>query len=106
LGRLIVATTAGTIAPMISTFAGQRMARATYADIMGCENGCEVAASGWPFVFVHDYPGMSVVNKANISEVWFAADKFDCAPFLLNVLVWSLLCFAVTAFLPRSRARY
>jgi hypothetical protein len=70
---------------------------ATYPDIMGCEESCRVAATGWPFVFVRDYTGMSVVNTADIMEVWFAADQFDWLPFLANVIFWSGLCLLVMA---------
>ncbi len=79
---------------LLSTFFGQRSATAIYPDIMGCEHGCLVAASGWPLVFVRDYTGMSVINTADIMEVWLAADQLDWIPFLLNVLFWSALCLA------------
>jgi hypothetical protein len=56
---------------------------------MGCEQSCRVAASGWPLVFVRDYTGMSVVNSADILEVWIAADRLDWLPFLANVVIWT-----------------
>jgi len=62
---------------LLSTFMGERSSTAIYTDIMGCEHGCEVVATGWPFVFVRDYLGMSVVGTADILEVWFAADKMS-----------------------------
>lgn len=83
---------------LFSTFVGQRSAIAFYADIMGCETGCKVVATGWPFIFVTDYLGISVANTANIMEVWFAADRFAWAPFLLNTAVWAAVSLVVTRF--------
>lgn len=89
---------------LLSTFVGERSARATYPDIMGCETGCNVVATGWPLVFVRDYLGMSVGNRADIPEVWLAADRFDWMPFLLNIVAWSLLSAAVYTMLRRALA--
>jgi len=72
---------------------------ATYPDIMGCEEACRVAATSWPLVFVRDYTGMSVVNTADILEVWLAADRFDWLPFLVNTGLWSLGMFFALAYL-------
>lgn len=79
----------GVVMTLGSTFVGERQAFAIYPDIIGCETGCSVVATGWPLVFVRDYLGMSVGNRADITEVWFAADRFDWLPFLINVLVWT-----------------
>jgi hypothetical protein len=94
----------GVLATLASTFIGERSAMATYPDIMGCEIGCRVAATGWPLVFVRDYTGMSVVNTADIFEVWFAADRFDWLPFLVDVIVWTAV-FLVAALMVRKRAK-
>ena len=60
---------------------------ATYADIMGCEQGCPAAAAGFPFPFVVDYPGISPVGSVSLSGallgmdvVWWgrAAATFAC----------------------------
>ncbi|MBJ7412586.1 MAG: hypothetical protein JHD15_19820 [Phenylobacterium sp.] len=83
------ASGAGLTATLLSTFAGERRAQATYPDIMGCEVSCEVVATGWPFVFVRDYTGMSLVNSADITEVIFAGDRLDWAPFAADVVLWS-----------------
>jgi ABC-type enterobactin transport system permease subunit len=99
--RVLVSTLIGAALTLLSTFAGERSATATYPDIMGCETGCPVVATGWPLIFVRDYTGMSVVHTADIMEVWFAADQLDWVPFLLNVIFWSLLCFAAMSYLMR-----
>lgn len=95
--RLLLPVLVGTTLALGSTFVGERSATATYPEIMGCEHSCTVAASGWPLVFVRDYPGMSVVNTADIMEVWLAADRFDWLPFLLNLVFWSALSLAAAA---------
>ncbi|MEA1013588.1 hypothetical protein [Sphingosinicella sp. LY1275] len=97
--RLLLSVLIGTTLTLLSTFVGARSATATYPDIMGCEKSCTVAASGWPLVFVRDYTGMSVVDTADIMEVWFAADRFDWLPFLLNLFFWSVLSLAAIAFM-------
>lgn len=105
MARLLLAVLIGTALTLLSTFVGMRSASATYPDIMGCEDGCTVAASGWPLVFVRDYTGMSVVNTADIMEVWFAADRFDWLPFLLNLLFWTMLSLAAIAVMARAGSR-
>ena len=77
----------GTIITLTSTFVGERSIFVAYPEIMGCEDGCVVVATGWPLIFVTDYLGMSVVNTADILEVWFAADRFSWVPFLDSLLV-------------------
>ena len=80
----------GVMLTLLSTFVGERSAFAQYPDIMGCESGCSVVATGWPLTYVRDYLGMSVVNTADITEVWFAADRLAWQPFAVDVVFWSL----------------
>ena len=103
MARLLQAMLIGAALTLLSTFVGGRSAIATYPDIMGCEDGCTVAASGWPLVFVRDYTGMSVVNRADILEVWFAADRFDGMPFLLDLFFWSAVALTVSVLAGRIR---
>ena len=93
----------GVLLTLLSTFVGERSAVARYPDIMGCESGCSVVATGWPLTFVRDYLGMSVVETANIMEVWFAADRVAWLPFLVDVAVWSLMSLAAHHTLRRWR---
>lgn len=90
---------------LLSSFVGERSAIAVYPDIMGCEDGCEVVATGWPLVFVQDYVGISVVGAASISEVWFAGDRLLGAPFLFDVAFWSGLSFLVLRLVFRRTRR-
>lgn len=92
---------AGVMLTLLSTFVGERSALALYPDIMGCEAGCYVVATGWPLIFVRDYLGMSVVGTAHILEVWFAADEFAWPPFMVNVAVWSLVSLGAGKVLHR-----
>jgi len=85
----------GAVLALSSTFVRPRSTLASYPDILGCEEGCKVVATGWPFTFVSDYLGMSVVNSASILEVWFAADRFAWAPFLMNIGLWALVSSSV-----------
>jgi hypothetical protein len=101
--RAFTAVVAGVIITLLSSFVGERSARATYPDIMGCEQGCTVLATGWPLVFVRDYTGMSVVNTADISEVIFAGDRLDWLTFLANVAFWSGLLWLLLRYRNRSR---
>lgn len=48
---------------------------------------------------------MFVVDTADMFEVWFAADRFDWLPFLLNLLFWSMLSLAVMAAMKRADSR-
>ena len=67
--RLLFSFVLGLLLTLLSTFVAERSATATYPEILGCEESCIVAASGWPLVFVRDYTGMSVINTADIVEV-------------------------------------
>lgn len=91
LARLISAFALGLATTLLSTFVGERSSMATYPDVMGCETGCRVVATGWPLIYVRDYTGMSVINSADILEVWIGGDRLDQLPFAANVLFWSML---------------
>ncbi|WP_426020361.1 hypothetical protein [Brevundimonas sp. DWR2-3-1b1] len=95
---------AGAALTLLSTFVGARSITVVDPEIMGCEHGCNVVATGWPLTFVSDYLGMSVVNTADITEVWFAADRFDWRMFLINAAVWTLASLAAHAGLLWWRA--
>ena len=103
--RLGVHCVVGLVVTLLSTFAGERSHTVTFPDIMGCENGCSVVATGWPLIFVTDYLGMSVVNTANISEVWLASDRVYLLPFLLNLGVWTVMSLVATRLVVRFSTR-
>lgn len=101
---LVIHGCVGAVLTLFSTFVGKRSAVAVYSDIMGCENGCDVVATGWPMIFVSDYLGMSMVNTADITEVWFAADRFDWLMFLVNAAFWTFLSITLNVGLNRWSA--
>ena len=104
-GQVLLYCLIGAALALLSTFIGPRSALAVYPDIMGCEQGCTVVATGWPFTYVSDYLGMSVGNTANIMEVWFAADRFLWTPFLANVGIWGWVSFSVSGAVACSMRR-
>ena len=80
----------GLILTLISSiFIGS--ARATYPDILDCERQCVVAANGWPFPYLLDYPGLSVTGAASLVGALFGEDRFHLKPFLLTWGCWTLL---------------
>lgn len=105
---MLSASALGVATTLLSTFASPRRALATYPDIMGCESVCSVVATGWPLRFIRDYPGMSVVNRADFGEALFAADTFDWLPFVINAGVWTgswLLLLVWRSGRPRAVSR-
>ena len=105
LRRAVPAAALGIVTALGSTFVGERWVTAAYPDIMGCEEGCRVVATGWPLVFIRDYPGMSVVHTADLLEVLIAADRFAWLPFCLDAIFWALLAFLLLHALRRRPSR-
>jgi hypothetical protein len=102
MGGFLLHAAVGLVITLASTFSYARSAKAIYQDVMGCEAGCEVVATGWPFIFVRDYLGMSVVKRADIFEVWFASDRFDWMPFMANVIIWALTSIFLGTLVAKS----
>ena len=99
LKRIFTVATLAAIAT-IGSSAIPRHVTATYADISGCEVSCRVAAGGWPFAYVADYPGLSPVASADFLGYLVGADMLLPVPFAATVLFWSMLF----SFLPLSYA--
>lgn len=104
LRRAVPAAALGIATALGSTFTGERWATAAYPDIMGCERGCQVVATGWPLIFIRDYPGMSVVHRADLLDVLLAADRFGWLPFCLDAIFWALIAFLLLHALRRPPA--
>jgi hypothetical protein len=62
-----------------------------YADIDGCTAGCTVAAAGWPFPYLADYPGLSPTGKASLQESVVGSDHFLWTSFVATWLAWAAL---------------
>ena len=84
-----------------SAYAGQ--AQALYAEIMGCEHGCTVAAAGWPLPYLIDYPGISVVGSASLMGALTGEDQFRLWSFLGTTIFWALVALAAGALWKRGR---
>jgi len=91
--KMALAAVIGTLLAAGSAIWAHSTALTTYSDILDCEQRCEVAASGLPFPFIRDYPGMSVVNSASWTDVMFAADRFDASRFLGSALAWAIASY-------------
>ena len=95
--RAVFAAMPGLLLAVGSSFVAAGRAVAVHPDVMGCERGCAVAASGWPRRYTHDYPGLSVVGRADAFEAWLGSDRFDAAAFALDWLVWATIGWVAIA---------
>jgi hypothetical protein len=65
---------------------------ASYPEVMGCEQRCEVAASGWPLPYIIDYPGLSSSGVANLVGALVGSDHLRILPFGATWVLWSVVC--------------
>ena len=63
-------------------------ATVNYQDIDGCTAGCTVAAAGWPFPYLADYPGLSPAGSASLSEAVLGSDHVLWTSFVATWLAW------------------
>lgn len=68
---------------------------ATYSDIAGCEQGCDVAASGFPTSFIADYPGLSPVNGADLMGALLGLDQVLWGRAAASFAFWCAVSGAV-----------
>jgi len=102
--RISAALIAGlALALASSAYAGE--ARALYAEIMGCEHGCTVAAAGWPLPYLIDYPGISVVGSASLTGALTGEDQFRPRSFLVTASFWALVALAIQLIWSLARRR-
>ena len=52
-----------------------------------------VVVSGFPFVFISDFHGISVVGDASLVSALLGDDHFHRGPFLLNAGVYALIAW-------------
>ena len=97
---IIASLLSGLILALASSIHAGR-ARAVYAEIMGCEVGCEVAAAGWPMPYLVDYPGISVVGSVDLFGALMGEDKFHLLPFAGTALFWTAAVALAFVVLPR-----
>jgi hypothetical protein len=78
-------------------------ATVNYPDVDGCTAGCTVAAAGWPFPFLADYPGLSPGGSASLTEAALGSDHVLWTSFVLTWLAWTVAIGAL-AYLLRRRS--
>lgn len=77
----------------------------TYGEIMGCEQGCDVVAAGFPFAFVVDYPGISVVGSVSWSGALLGEDKLLPGRLAASFAFWLAVGVVLVRASERLRAR-
>lgn len=96
IGRAFGLAAAGGVALALLSSLVPGAVSATYSEIMGCELSCRVAAAGWPFPYLVDYPGISVVGSADLSGALVGEDHFQLLPFCLTLAFWLAAALAAT----------
>ena len=61
-------------------------------EVMGCETGCAVVASGWPTAFVIDGAVSSPINSADLAGLVVGIDDLDSIALFKTFGFWLLLC--------------
>jgi hypothetical protein len=100
--RLLVPTLAAVATLASSAIPG--MVSASYPDIMGCYESCQVVAGGWPFPYVVDYPGLSPVHSASLFGVVLGVDRLWAGSLAATLLFWFALFVTVAWTVSRRRA--
>lgn len=84
---LLVLAFATALALASSAIAGN--ATVNYHDIEVCAAGCTVAAAGWPFPYLVDYPGLSPAGSASLVEAFSGSDHVLWTSFVATWLAWA-----------------
>jgi hypothetical protein len=79
----------------------RRSVQIGYPDIADCELSCRVAAIGFPFPFVADYPGISPVGSVSLTDAMLGIDRLLIGPLTASFLFWTALVAVIVWF--RSR---
>jgi hypothetical protein len=74
-----------------------------YSDIEGCAAGCTVAAAGWPFPYLADYPGLSPAGKASLGDAVGGSDHVLWTSFVATWLAWAGFIGALAWLVRRRR---
>jgi hypothetical protein len=103
--RALLAAVLGLVLALGSSFVAAGTAVVVYPDILGCERGCTVVASGWPLRYARDYPGLSVVGRTDAFEAWLGGDRLDLVPFAVDWGLWIAIAGALLALIGRRKKR-
>jgi hypothetical protein len=74
-----------------------------YQDIDGCMSGCTVAAAGWPFPYLADYPGLSPAGSASLAQAVTGSDHVLWTSLVASWLAWAALVGLLAWLLGRRR---
>jgi hypothetical protein len=80
--------------------------RTTYPEIFSCERSCQVAAAGWPFPYLVDYPGLSPSGSADLGGAVLGADKLWIGSLGATFISWFALIAGVLFLWRLGAARY
>jgi hypothetical protein len=98
---LVIVLVLATLATLASS-AKRGHATVNYPDVEACSAGCTVAAAGWPFPYLADYPGQSPAGRTSLAEAITGNDHVLWTSFVLTWLAWTVAVGAM-AFLLRPR---
>jgi predicted lysophospholipase L1 biosynthesis ABC-type transport system permease subunit len=98
---LLVFAAAAVLALASSAIPGK--AAVNYPDIDGCTTGCTVAAAGWPFPYLTDYPGLSPAGSASLMGAVNGGDHVLWTALVATWLAWAALLGAVARISRRRR---
>lgn len=93
--------TISALSAVLMTFASisiKGSTHATYLDV-GCAGSCRVAAAGFPFPFIADYPGISPTGSVSLFEAFIGVDHFLISPFVASYICWVALVTVILKLL-------
>jgi hypothetical protein len=77
-----------------------------YSGVMGCELGCNFIASGWPFPYIVDHPGISPTGSVSLVGAILGVDIIRPGHFLGTVLFWLVPSGLGVVAVSRVRGRH
>jgi hypothetical protein len=75
---------------------------ASYLDA-DCAGSCQVAAAGFPFPFIADYPGISPVGSVSLFDAILGYDDFLIGSFVASYMYWTAIIAIVVRLLSTVR---
>jgi hypothetical protein len=104
---LLVVIAATVLALASSAISGH--ATVNYPDVERCTAGCTVAAAGWPFPYLADYPGLSPAGSASLKQAVLGSDHVLWTSLVATWFAWAalvaLLAHALRRRAPQKRRR-
>ena len=101
--RTVLLTLVAATILVLATSAISSRATVNYPDVDGCAAGCTVAAAGWPFPYLVDYPGISPAGSVSLTEAAFGSDHVLWTSFVASWLAWAVPVVLLVWLLGRRR---